>query len=84
MLLARPLHYSISQIHSNELPFRAIFYCYDGKPSGPENWQGMIGQQVKEPVSDLPVIDFQSITFSDYPVLSEEEVNYYCEICADW
>ena len=35
----RPLHYSICQLHGNELiPFRAIFYYYDGKPSGPENW----------------------------------------------
>ena len=80
MLLNRPLHYSICQLHGNELPFRAIFYYYDGKPSGPENWRGVIGQQIKEPVSDLPVIDFQPITFSDYPVLSEEEVNYYCLI----
>ena len=80
MLLNRPLHYSICQLHGNELPFRAIFYYCDGKPSGPENWRGVIGQQIKEPVSDLPVIDFQPITFSDYPVLSEEEVNYYCLI----
>ena len=80
MLLARPLHYSISHLHGSELPFQAIFYYYDGKPSSPENWQGMIGQQIKEPVSDLPVIDFQPIIFSDYLVLSEEEVNYYCLI----
>ena len=39
MLLARPLHYSICQLHSNELPFRAIFYYYDGKTSGTENWR---------------------------------------------
>ena len=58
MLLARPLHYSICQLYGNELPFRAIFYYYDGKPSGPENKRGMIGQQIKEPVSDLPFIDF--------------------------
>ena len=47
MLLVRPLHYSICQLHVNELPFRAIFYYYHGKPSGPENWRGMIGQQIK-------------------------------------
>ena len=34
MLLVRPLHYSICQLHGNELPFRAIFYYYH---SGPEN-----------------------------------------------
>ena len=53
-----------SQFHGNELPFWAIFYYYDEKPSIPENWQGMIGQQIKEQVSDLPVIDFQPITLS--------------------
>ena len=37
MLLAQPLYYRICQLHGNELPFRAIFYYYDGKPSGPEN-----------------------------------------------
>ena len=68
MLLARPLHYSICQLHGNELPFREIFYYYNGKPSGSENWRGMIGQQIKEPVSDLPVIDFEPITFFNYPV----------------
>ena len=69
------MHYRICQLHGNELPFRGIFYFYDGKPSSPENWQGMIGQQIKEPVSDLPVITFQPITFSDDLVQSEEEVN---------
>ena len=80
MLLARHLHYSICQLYGNEIPFRAIFYYYDGKLSGPENWRGMIGQQIKEPVSDLSVIDFQPITLSDYLVLSDGEVNYYCLI----
>ena len=79
MLLAWPLHYSICQLHGNEFSFQAIFYYYIGKPSDMENWQGTIGQ-IKEPVSDLPVIDFQPKTFSDYLVLSEKEVNYYCLI----
>ena len=48
MLLSRPLHYSICQLHCNELPFQSIFHYYDGKPSGPENWRGMIGQQIKK------------------------------------
>ena len=73
-LLARPLHYSICQLHDNELPFLAIFYYYDGKFSSPENWRGMIGRRIKELESELPVIDFEPITFSAYPVLSEEEV----------
>ena len=47
MLLARALHYSICQLHGNELPLRAILYYYNAKPSGPENWREMIGQQIK-------------------------------------
>ena len=62
-LYARPLHYSICQLYSNELPFRAIFYYYDGKPSSPENWREMIGRRIKELVSKLSVIDFEPITF---------------------
>ena len=79
MLFARPLHNSICQLHGNELPFRAVFYYYDGKPSGPENWRGIVGQQIKEPVSDLPVVDFQPIS-SGYPILLEEEVSCHCLI----
>ena len=68
MLLARSLHHSICQLRGNELPLRSIFYCHDDKPSGPENWQEIIGQQIKEPAPDLPAFHFQPITFSDYPV----------------
>jgi hypothetical protein len=38
MMLGRPLHCCICQLHGNELPFRAVFYLYDGKPVGPEHW----------------------------------------------
>ena len=81
MLLAQPLPYSTCQLNGNELPLKATFYItMANKPSGPENWPGMVGQQIKEPVPDLSVIDFQQITFSDYSVLYEEEVNYHCLI----
>ena len=32
ILLGKELHNFICQLHGNELPFRAIFYHYDGKP----------------------------------------------------
>ena len=64
MLLARPLHYSICQLHGNELPFQSIFYYYYGKPSGPKNWRGLIGQQIKGQCQI-----FLSLTSSQSPFL---------------
>jgi hypothetical protein len=74
LMLGKPLHYAVCQLHGNELPFRAIFYHYDGKPSGPEHWRGPIGKQIKESVSNLPVVQFQPISYPDHLVLTEEEV----------
>ena len=72
MLLGHPLHYFICQLHGNELPFRAVFYHYDGKPSGPEHWRGPIGKQIKESLSELPVVAFQPVSFPDFPVFNDE------------
>ena len=71
MLLCHP-NYFICQLHRNELPFRAVFYKCDGKPSGPEHWRGPIGKQITEPLAELPVVAFQAINFTDFPVLNEE------------
>ena len=38
MMLGKPLHYLICQLHGNELPFRVLFYYYGGKPSCPVHW----------------------------------------------
>ena len=67
MMLGKPLHYLICQVHGNELPFRAVFYYYDGKPSGPEHWRGPIGTRIKETVSNLSVVDYQPLRFSEFP-----------------
>ena len=74
MMLGKPLHYLICQLHGNELPFRALFYYYDGKPSGPVHWRGPIGTRIKETVSNLAVVDFQPIRFSEFPSLPNEIV----------
>ena len=74
MMLGKPLHYLICQLHGNELPFRAVFYYYDGKPSGPEHWRGPIGRRIKESVSNLVVVDFQPIQFSEFPSLPDDIV----------
>ncbi|QQP38148.1 Uncharacterized protein FKW44_018646 [Caligus rogercresseyi] len=72
ILLCRPLHYFICQLHRNELPFRAVFYMYDGKPSGPVHCSGPIGTKIKEMVSELPMVEFEAIKFNNFPVLIEE------------
>ena len=69
--LNHPVHYFICQLHGNELPFRKLFYHYDGKPVGPEHWSGPIGKSVKESVSSLPVIKFKPIKFNQFPELPE-------------
>ena len=74
MMLGKPLHYFICQLHGNELPFRALFYYYDGKPVGPEHWSGPIGKSIKNRVSSLPIVAFQPIKFDDFPVLPDEVV----------
>lgn len=72
MLLGHPLHYIIWQLHGNELPFRIVFYHSDGKPSGPEHWRGPTGKQIKETLSELPVVAFQPVSLTDSPVQNEE------------
>ena len=74
ILLKRPLHYFICQLHGNELPFRALFYFYDGKPKGPQKWTGPIGKMVTQNVSCLPVIAFQPIKFKDFPQIPDDVV----------
>ena len=46
MLTGNAMHYFICMLHGNELPFRALFYHYDGKSSGPETWSGPIGKDI--------------------------------------
>ena len=74
MMLGHAVHYAICQLHGNELPFRALFYYYDGKPTGPASWTGPIGQQITKNVSSLPIISFQPIPFEEFPDLPDEVV----------
>ena len=67
MMLGKPLHYLVCQLHGNELPFRAVFYFYDGKTEGPKHWRGPIGTSIRDTVSSLPVVAFQPIASPDFP-----------------
>ena len=75
MMLGKPLHYLICQLHGNELPFRAVFYFYDGKTKGPEHWTGPVGRSIKATVSTLPVVAFQQIPSPDFPSLPDVVVD---------
>jgi len=88
MMLGRPLQFSICQLHGNELPFHAVFYHYDGKPKGPDHWRGPIGQMIKQPLANLPIVSFQPVPFSDFPQLAPEvqqdlswDQNYLMRMC---
>ena len=74
MMLGKPVHYFICQLHGNELPFRALFYFYDGKPTGPEHWRGPLGRSIKAILSQLPIIVFQPLPSDDFPELSDDVV----------
>ena len=74
MMLGHAVHYAICQLHGNELPFRALFYFYDGKPTGPASWTGPIGQQIINNVSSLPITKFKSIPFDQFPDIPDEVV----------
>ena len=65
MLLDHPLH-------RNKLPFCSVFYKYNGKPSGHENWRSPIRKQIKEPLPEISVVEFHGINFNDFPVQNEE------------
>ena len=75
MMLGKAVHYFICQLHGNELPFRAVFYYYDGKPNGPEHWSGPIGKSIKGTLSGTPVVTFQPVPFPDFPGLPDEVVD---------
>ena len=72
MLNGKPMHYFICMLHGNELPFRALFYHYDGKTSGPETWSGPIGKDIKKSLQLLPVLEFQAIPCDSFPVLPDD------------
>ena len=72
MALGRPVHYCICQLHGNELPFRHLFYHYDGKPKGPDTWSGPIGRQMKEELASLPVVKFNAIHVNNFPKLASD------------
>lgn len=71
-LLGRPLHWYICMLHGCELPLRAIVRTLDGGTSGPLTLKGPIGSTLNEDLTELAVVDFQSIPNPDFPTVAEE------------
>ena len=46
--IKRPLHWSICQLHGNELPLRHLLTTLDGKTSGPNQFTGPIGKSLTQ------------------------------------
>ena len=60
-LLGRPLQRIICFMHHVELPFGKLFAFHDGPTTGPNSFQGPIGQAIQSDVWKLPVTDFEKI-----------------------
>jgi hypothetical protein len=56
----KPMHWFICQLHSNELPLRHLVTHLDGETTGPSDFSGPIGKQLKE-CEKLPVVSFEKI-----------------------
>ena len=59
--LCRTLAHFICLYHCNELPFRYIFDHLDGSTSGPKTFNGDIGRQIGEDLTELQVMEFKRI-----------------------
>lgn len=56
--LNSPVHWTICQLHFNELPLRHFTEAVDGKTSGPSGFRGLIGKCLKT-CENLPIVNFQ-------------------------
>lgn len=74
--MQRTLHWSICQLHGNELPLRHLLTTLDGKTSGPNQLTGPIGKYLTETKNwnELPVVSFNAIP-SDSVAVSEDHYN---------
>lgn len=59
--VGRPLSWFVCMLHGNELPLRHVIVIFDGPTSGPRDFTGPIGKQLKSCL-DLPVVKFTKIS----------------------
>ncbi len=74
-MLGHECQIAVCMLHGNELPFRTLFYHYDGTTSGPSSFTGNIGLLVKEELSTKGIVNFQRIPFEEFPVLDNDVVS---------
>ena len=59
--IERPLQWLICLLHANELPFRHVFECIDGKTSGPTSFKGMIGKKISKDLTKANIVEFTPV-----------------------
>ena len=76
MILRKPLHYSICQLHGNELPLKAVFYCYDGKTTVPKTFSCPLGYELQKRLSSLNIVACKTIPFENFPIPPDVFADY--------
>ena len=59
--IGKPLHHFVCLLHTNELSFRHLFAAVDGGTTGPNSFDGPIGQAATEDVWKLPITSFETM-----------------------
>ena len=72
-LLGTPLHWFICMLHGCELPFREIVRAKDGGTTGPHSREGPIGSTLDDELTELDVVNYQSIPNPDFPTVAEDD-----------
>lgn len=82
--LKRPLQWFICQLHANELSLRHLFEYIDGKTTGPQSFNGIIGKSLIK-CEQLPVAKFNSINCLLPQVTNQKDLStdqlYLLEMC---
>lgn len=73
LVTARPVHWFVCQLHSNELLLRKLFHDLDGSTSGPRSFSGPIGKACGADVWQLDVTQFAAVP-GNVPAVSEDVV----------
>src|SRR5215469_12117780 len=59
--LQRPIQWLICLLHANELPFRHVLQKIDGKPTGPQTFQGNIGRAIQKDLTKCSITNFRPV-----------------------
>ncbi|GBM55603.1 hypothetical protein AVEN_42333-1 [Araneus ventricosus] len=84
LILNRPLHWLVCQLHANELPLRHLFAHVDGTTTGPRSLTGEIRKSLAG-CEKLPVVSSTTIEYTLCEVTNKKDLStdqlYLIEIC---